>query len=77
MRALGSDHGALQVLRGPPSEALVHEGPRADEAVHEPADTLCFVCGPKTLVNESVTTLAALGVPADAIRTEGWVVPRA
>jgi ferredoxin-NADP reductase len=45
--------------------------------VHDPADTLCFVCGPKALVSESVTTLAALGVPAGAIRTESWVVPRA
>ena len=29
------------------------------------------------MVNESVTTLAALGVPADAIRTEAWGVPPA
>jgi hypothetical protein len=28
------------------------------------------------MVAESVATLAALGVPADAIRTEEWVVPR-
>ena len=43
--------------------------------VHDPVNTLCFVCGPRTFVNESVSTLAALGVPADAIRTEAWVVP--
>lgn len=48
-----------------------------ESVVHDPANTLCFVCGPRTLVNESVTTLAALGVPSDAIRTEAWVVPPA
>ena len=47
-----------------------------ESIVHEPAMTLCFVCGPRTLVNESVSTLAALGVPADSIRTEAWVVSR-
>jgi ferredoxin-NADP reductase len=45
--------------------------------VHDAANTLCFVCGPKALVNESVSTLAMLGVPSDAIRTEAWVVTRA
>lgn len=47
-----------------------------ESVVHEPANTLCFVCGPRAMVNESVSTLAALGVPANAIRTEAWVVPR-
>ena len=47
-----------------------------ESVVHEPAKTLCFVCGPRAMVSESVSTLAALGVPADAIRTEAWVVPR-
>ena len=47
-----------------------------ESVVHDPANTLCFVCGPRALVNESVSTLEALGVPADAIRTEAWVVPR-
>ena len=47
-----------------------------ESVVHDPGDTLCFVCGPKTLVNESVSTLEALGVPAEAIRTEAWVMPR-
>jgi ferredoxin-NADP reductase len=46
-----------------------------ESVVHDPAQTLCFVCGPRAMVNESVTTLAALGVPADAIRTEAWAVP--
>jgi NAD(P)H-flavin reductase len=40
--------------------------------VHEPARTLCFVCGPQSLVDESVTVLKVLGVPAAAIRTEEW-----
>ena len=47
-----------------------------EQVMHEPARTLCFVCGPRAMVNESVSTLAALGVPAEAIRTEAWVVPR-
>ena len=47
-----------------------------ERIVHEPGNTLCFVCGPRAMVAESVATLAALGVPADAIRTEEWVVPR-
>jgi NAD(P)H-flavin reductase len=47
-----------------------------ERVLHDPANTMCFVCGPRTLVNESVTTLSALGVRADAIRTEEWVVPR-
>jgi hypothetical protein len=28
------------------------------------------------MVNQSVSTLAGLGVPAEAIRTEAWSVPR-
>ena len=47
-----------------------------ESVVHDPADTLCFVCGPRAMVNESVSTLAGLGVPAEAIRTEAWAVPR-
>lgn len=40
--------------------------------LHEPLDTLCFVCGPPPLVTESVATLSALGVPGNLIRTEQW-----
>jgi NAD(P)H-flavin reductase len=40
--------------------------------LHEPASTLCFVCGPPMLVTESVATLSALGVPETSIRTEQW-----
>ena len=40
--------------------------------LHEPASTLCFVCGPPLLVTESVATLSALGVPEMLIRTEQW-----
>ena len=47
-----------------------------ERVVHDPANTLCFVCGPMAMVNESVSTLAALGVPREAIRTEDWVVSR-
>lgn len=43
-----------------------------EAVVEEPAHTLCFVCGPPAMVDESVTVLKALGVPASAIRTEQW-----
>ena len=43
-----------------------------DSVLHDPASTLCFVCGPIALVNESVATLQELGVPAELIRTEQW-----
>jgi ferredoxin-NADP reductase len=43
-----------------------------ESVLHEPLETLCFVCGPATLVSECVVTLKALGVPDALIRTEGW-----
>lgn len=43
-----------------------------EAVLHEPADTLCFVCGPSSLVDESVATLKGLGVPDPKIRTESW-----
>ena len=43
-----------------------------EAVMHEPAATLCLVCGPEPLVNESVSTLKALGVPETQIRTEQW-----
>jgi len=45
---------------------------RFEAVLHEPADTLCFVCGPSSLVDESIATLKALGVPEPKIRTESW-----
>jgi ferredoxin-NADP reductase len=47
-----------------------------ETVLHDPASTLCFVCGPRAMVTEAVTTLQELGVPGTAIRTEGWAVPR-
>jgi NAD(P)H-flavin reductase len=47
-----------------------------ERVVRDRASTLCFVCGPRVMVNESVLTLAALGVPLGAMRTEAWAVPR-
>ena len=44
--------------------------------LHDPLDTLCFVCGPRAMVSESMATLQSLGVPESAIRTEGWGMPR-
>jgi NAD(P)H-flavin reductase len=43
-----------------------------EAVMHEPADTLCFVCGPPAMVEESIATLSALGVPTPSIRTEQW-----
>ncbi len=43
-----------------------------EAVLHEPATTLCFVCGPPSLVAESTATLRELGVPAELIRTEEW-----
>lgn len=43
-----------------------------EAVLHEPAATLCFVCGPEALVKESVDTLKVLGVPDAQIRTEQW-----
>jgi NAD(P)H-flavin reductase len=43
-----------------------------EAVLHAPADTLCFVCGPAALVDESVATLQVLGVPESRIRTESW-----
>ena len=44
-----------------------------EAVVHEPAATLCFICGPTPLVSESVSTLEALGVPAGQIHAERWI----
>jgi ferredoxin-NADP reductase len=43
-----------------------------ETVLHDAARTVCFVCGPAPLVSESMTTLLALGVPEDQIRTEQW-----
>ena len=43
-----------------------------EAVLHEPASTLCFICGPSSLVSESAATLRELGVPDALIRTEGW-----
>jgi len=46
-----------------------------EAVLHEPAKTLCFVCGPPSLVSESAATLLGLGVPSTSIRTESWGGP--
>ena len=43
-----------------------------EAVLHEADATICFVCGPASLVHESVATLKALGVPEDQIKTESW-----
>jgi len=45
-----------------------------EKILHDPLATLCFICGPRAMVSESVAALRALGVPEAAIRTEGWAV---
>jgi NAD(P)H-flavin reductase len=47
-----------------------------EAVLHDRLDTLCFVCGPSSLVGEAVTTLTELGVPRTAIRTEEWSASR-
>jgi ferredoxin-NADP reductase len=39
--------------------------------VHDAA-TLCFICGPRTLVDETTKLLQELGVPRARIRVEEW-----
>jgi sulfhydrogenase subunit gamma (sulfur reductase) len=43
-----------------------------ETVLHDPKATLCFVCGPPSLVSDSAATLRELGVPDALIRTEGW-----
>jgi len=43
-----------------------------EAVLHQPASTLCFVCGPPSLVSDSVATLQELGVPVGLIKTESW-----
>jgi ferredoxin-NADP reductase len=45
-----------------------------EELVHDPA-TLCFVCGPRALVDEMPTLLAGLGISRERIRIEEWAAP--
>jgi NAD(P)H-flavin reductase len=48
-------------------------GPAHFEALlHEPAETLSFVCGPDAFVRESVATMIALGVSEAQINMESW-----
>lgn len=42
-----------------------------EELVHDPA-TLCFICGPPTLVDEMPKILADLGIPRERIKIEEW-----
>lgn len=46
---------------------------RADlEPLVHGAETLCFICGPRTLVDEMPAHLEALGVPRHRIKIEEW-----
>jgi phenol hydroxylase P5 protein len=47
-----------------------------EAVLHAPASTLCFICGPSSLVSDSATTLRDLRVPEALIRTEGWDKPK-
>ncbi len=46
-----------------------------EAVLHDCRDTLCFICGPGSLVAEAASTLTDLGVPRAAIRTEEWGSP--
>jgi hypothetical protein len=36
------------------------------------ADTLCFVCGPRSLVVDAPVLLERVGVPRTLVRVEEW-----
>ena len=40
--------------------------------MENPAETLCFVCGPAAMVDQATATLNELGVPREAVRMEQW-----
>lgn len=42
------------------------------EVLHDPAATECFVCGPPSMVRDSVDTLTRLDVPPGRIHYEQW-----
>jgi ferredoxin-NADP reductase len=42
------------------------------EGLIVPGETLCFLCGPASLVGEIPPQLQALGVRDDQIRVENW-----
>jgi len=44
------------------------------DVLHDPAATQCVICGPPTMVRESVDTLQRLGVPPALIHYEQWGV---
>ncbi len=45
------------------------------QSVVEDEETLCFVCGPESLVHEVPRMLRELGVPSDSVRVEEWAAP--
>lgn len=45
------------------------------EAAVEDAETLCFVCGPESLVHEVPRMLYDLGIASSRVRVEEWAVP--
>ena len=47
-----------------------------EAVLHAPASTLCFICGPTSLVRDSAATLRDLGVPEALIRTDEWEKPK-
>jgi benzoate/toluate 1,2-dioxygenase reductase subunit len=42
------------------------------EVLHDPAATECFVCGPPSMVRDSVDTLTRLDVPPNRVHYEQW-----
>ena len=40
--------------------------------LHDPRDTLCFVCGPSAMVADLPVVLTRLGVPRRNIKLEKW-----
>ena len=77
LRALARD-GKIELRQTVTREATEWAGPRGrigraeiQPLVHDPA-TLCFVCGPAALVDDTQRLLQELGVPRERIKIEEW-----
>ena len=82
LRALAADRRIelQQTVTRTADDAWLGARGRIDRAnllrlIHDPA-TLCFVCGPPSLVAEMTTLLGGLGIDSRRIRMEEWAAPK-
>ncbi len=77
LASLGRIRLVETVTRSSPSSWSGHRGristQHLADLVGDPLQTLCFVCGPDSLVKDVPRLLRGLGVSPDRIRTEHWV----